>query len=52
MPSALIADAPLPSLTVEQPNYVFSNSPNYGRNADKSMPTYFSRKKAATSTFF
>ena len=44
-----IADAPLTLLTTV--NNVLSNSPNYERKTDKSMPTYFSRKKVATSTF-
>ena len=49
MPSAPTADAPLPSLSTV--NNVFSSSPNYQRKTDNSMFTYFSRKKAATSTF-
>ena len=49
MPSAATADAPLPSLSTV--NNVFSSSPNYRRKTDNSMSTYFSRKKAATSTF-
>ena len=49
MPSTPTADAPLPSLSTV--NTVFFNSPNYRRKTDNSMFTYFSRKKAATSTF-
>ena len=50
MPSAPIADAPLPSLSIVKT--ASSKYPNYGCQTDisvESMPAYFSWKKAATT---